>query len=106
MANMILEVYDAFKSIGIDDETARKAAGALSDNPSAIADLRSDMKDEFVLVRSEMADLRSNMKDEFAKVRSEVAERFNLLRSEQMVHRTMLGILIAGVVSIVLKLYV
>ena len=76
MASMILEVYDAFRSIGIDDDNARKAAGALSENPKAIADLRSEIKDEF-----------------------------SKLRTERVVVWTMLGFLIAGVLSIVAKIY-
>ncbi len=106
----------------------RKAAGALSDNPRAIGELRSEMKDEFVSVRSDMreefASVRSEMRDEFASVRSEMKDgfakvrvefkdefakirgEFAQLRTEQVVVRTMLGFLIAGVLSIVLKLYV
>ena len=76
MANMILEVYDAFRSIGIDDDNARRAAGALSDNPKAIADLRAEIKEEFAKVNT----------------------RITLLSWQ-------LGLLIAGVVALVLKAF-
>ena len=95
MASMILEVYDAFRSIGIDDEQARKAAGALSDNPRAIADLRTEMMGEFANVRSEFIKVRSEMTAGFADVRSEMKEGFAKLRTEQVVVRTLLGILVS-----------
>ena len=95
MASMILEVYDAFRSIGIDDDHARKAAGALSDNPKAIADLRTDMTGEFAKVTLEFANVRGEMRDEFANLRTEMRDEFAKLRTEQIVVRALLGVLIS-----------
>ena len=114
MATMILEVYDAFRSIGIDDERARQAAGALSDNPRAIGELRADMTERFNQVHTDMTERFNQVHTEMAQLRAEVTQQFNQLRiediaklrTEQMVLRTMLGIVIAGVLSIVLKLYI
>ena len=54
---------------------------------------------------AEFASVRSEMAAGLASVRSEMAAEFSKLRTEQIVVRTMLGILVAGVLSIVLKLY-
>lgn len=74
---------------------ARKAAGALSDNPKAIADLRTDTTSEFAEVSSEFAKVCSEMRNEFANVRSAMWEGFAKLRTEQVVVRALLGVLIS-----------
>ena len=123
MTNLVLEVYDAFNSVGIDDDMARKAAGALSDNPKQIADLRTEMIDQFAELRIEMngrfesARAETNARFESAKVEvngrfDNVDKRFDklqadvsALRSEQLVIRTMFVLLMGGVASLVLKAF-
>ena len=84
---MILEVNDALKSIGIEDDHARTAAGALSDNATAIADLSQEMNERFNRLEVDLAD------------------KFGRLRTEQVAVRAVFAILMAAVASIVLKLY-
>ncbi len=83
MTSLILEVYDAFKSVGVDDETARKAAGALSDNPKQIADLRAEMNGRF----------------------DNLQAGISAIRSERLVVWTLFVLLTGGVASLVLKAY-
>ena len=44
MTTMIAEVYDAFKSAGVEENKALAAATAIADNRKDIAELRGDVK--------------------------------------------------------------
>ncbi len=44
MTTMIVEVYDAFKSAGAEDDKALAAATAIADYQRDIADLRGDVR--------------------------------------------------------------
>ena len=44
MTTMIAEVYDAFKSAGVDENKALAAATAIADYQRDIAELRGDVK--------------------------------------------------------------
>ena len=44
MTTMIAEVYDAFRSAGVDENKALAAATAIADYPGDIAELRGNVK--------------------------------------------------------------
>jgi len=44
MSTMITEVYEAFKSCGVDEDKAKKAAQALSNQKDDTAEIKSEIK--------------------------------------------------------------
>lgn len=81
MTNPVLELFDAFKTAGMADAEARRAAEAIT---AAVGDqtvTRADFFKELSTVRAEVGDLRSTQK----------------------LHSWMLGTLIAGIAWLVLR---
>ena len=76
MTTMITEVYDALKSTGADEEKARAAAEAIATHQRDTTELRTDMRTEFSDIRGE----------------------FKLLK-------WMLGLVLAGIASLVIKTF-
>jgi hypothetical protein len=75
-----------------------------------IRELRTEMKDEFGVVRGEMGDLRTEMKDEFSSVRGETGEMRTELKSEigelrNLISRLDGGIFITVVAAALLRLF-
>ena len=54
MATMVVEVYDALRSIGIADDKAAKAAEAMATLEPQFAAMRQEYKAEFAAVRSDI----------------------------------------------------
>lgn len=81
MTTMISEVYAAFKSIGIDDAIAQKAAEALSS--------------ESLATKNDLARVEKELKQDIASVKTDIA-----------VLKWMMGFTIAGVASIVIKTFI
>lgn len=73
---MITEVYDALKSAGADEEKARAAAQAIASHQHDATELRTEMRTEF-------ADIRGELK---------------LLK-------WMMGLLLAGIASLIVKAF-
>ena len=129
MTNLILEVYDAFKSVGVDDDAARKAAGALSGHEREIGDVRAEVSSRFDKVQAEMnsrfdkAQAKMNSRFDKAETNSRLGrmqaeiisrfdqmslayeKRFSRLEAEQLVVRALFAILIAGVASLIVKTF-
>ncbi len=94
MTTLILEVYDAFKSVGVDDDAARKAAGALSNVQSETTGLRTEMNERF-----------NQMGRKFDALILTLEKRFGKIEGDLLSLKCMFGILVAGVASTVLRLY-
>ena len=54
MTTMITVVYDALKSAGADEEKARAAAEAIATHQRDTTELRSEMRTEFSDIRGEL----------------------------------------------------
>ena len=105
MTTLILEVYDAFKSVGIDDDAARKAAGALSNVQSETGSLRAEMNERFAESRAEMNERFNQIDRKFDALILSMEKRFGKSESDLLLVKWMFGILVAGVASTVLRLY-
>ena len=76
MTTMITEVYDALRSAGADEQKARAAAEAIAAHQRDATELRTE-------IRTEFADIRSELK---------------LLK-------WMMGLVLAGIVSLIIKAF-
>ena len=76
MTTMITEVYDALKSVGADEEKARAAAEAIATHQRDTTELGSEMRTEFSDIRGELKLLK-----------------------------WMLGLVLAGIASLVIKTF-
>ena len=76
MTTMITEVYDALKSAGADEEKARAAAEAIATHQRDTTELRTEMRTEFSDIRGELKRLK-----------------------------WMLGLVLAGIASLVIKTF-
>ena len=54
MTTMSTEVYDALKSAGADEDKARAAAQAIASHQRDATELRTEMRTEFASVRGEL----------------------------------------------------
>ena len=91
---MIIEVYDAFRSVGIADDAARRAAGALSDSGRQLDELKSEMGRRFTEV---------DRRFDHAELTNE--KRFGKIEAELLVMKWMLGAIVAGVLSLIGKAF-
>ena len=124
MTVMITEVWDALKSVGVEDEKARRAAEAVADYRAGFnerldngfaeaerrdAALRQEMRDEIGGLRQEMRDviggLRQETRDEIGKLRQEMRDGDATLAAEIKLLKWMSGATFAGVVAILLRLF-
>ena len=76
MTTMITEVYDALKSAGADEDKARAAAQAIASYQRDPTELRTEMRTEFADVRGELKLLK-----------------------------WMLGLVLAGIASLIVKAF-
>jgi hypothetical protein len=58
MATMVIEVYDALRSIGVAEDKATKAAEAMATVEPQFAVMRAEYRGEFAAVRSDMRVLK------------------------------------------------
>lgn len=129
MTTMISEVYSAFKTAGVPEQEARRAAEALSaenlatrhavaedkrDLAAEIAELRQELYSEIAGVRqeiaevkqelsSEIAGVRQELSSEIAKVRQELSSEIGEIRREMGVTRWMLGVILVVVALPILR---
>lgn len=129
MTTMISEVYSAFKTAGVPEQEARRAAEALSAENLAtrhavaedkrdlaaeiaevkqgIAELRQELYSEIAGVRqelsSEIAGVRQELSSEIAKLRQELSSEIGEIRREMGVTRWMLGVILVVVALPILR---
>ena len=122
MATMISEVYSAFRTAGVPEQEARKAAEALSAEnlatkndvaevkqalSSDIAEVRQELANSIAEVRQELAnsiaEIRQELASSIAKVRQELTSEISEVKREVAVVKWMLGIVIIAVVLPLLK---
>ena len=58
MATMVVEVYDALRSVGVAEDKAAKAAEAMATLEPQFAVMRQEYRSEFAAVRSDMRVLK------------------------------------------------
>ncbi|MCF6155567.1 MAG: hypothetical protein E3K36_10010 [Candidatus Brocadia sp.] len=80
MTTMITEVYEAFKEAGVSEEKAKAAASAIA-----------DFEKHFTHIESDLTDLKAEVK---------------VLKIEINLVKWMLGFVIAGIISIIIKLFI
>lgn len=68
---MELEIYDAFRSAGINDDKAKAAVESIN----KVIDSRYSLHAAQLATRGDLAELKGEMKGEFASVRREMAEK-------------------------------
>ncbi len=96
MTSLIIEVYDAFKSVGMDDETARKAAGALSNNDSKIDQLEAKLD-------RRIDQLEAKLDRKIDQLETRIIERLGKADADTLVLKWMVGVMFAGVASLVAR---
>ena len=133
MATMISEVYSAFRTAGVPEQEARKAAEALSaenlatkndvaevkqalssdiaevrqELANSIAEVRQELASSIAEVRQELAssiaEVRQELASSIAKIRQELTSEISEVKREVAVVKWMLGIVIIAVVLPLLK---
>ena len=89
MATMISEVYSAFRTAGVPEQEARKAAEALSA--------------ENLATKNDVAEVKQALSSDIAEVRQELTNEISEVKHEVAVVKWMLGIVIIAVVLPLLK---
>ena len=92
MTTMISEVYSAFRTAGVPEQDARKAAEALSSENLAT-------KNDITEIKQEITEVDQRLTGNIAEVRNDIAQ----LQREMAVVKWMLGIVIAAQVLPLLK---
>ena len=92
MTRMISEVYSAFRTAGVPEQDARKAAEALSSENLAT-------KNDIIEVKQEITEVDQRLTGNITEVRNDIAQ----LQREMAVVKWMLGIVIAAQVLPLLK---
>ncbi|WP_428531618.1 hypothetical protein [Rhodopila sp.] len=86
MATMVVEIYDALRSIGVAEDKATKAAEAMATLEPQFAVMRQENQAGFSAVRqeshAEFAAMRQESQAEFAAVRQKSQAEFAALRQE------------------------
>ena len=108
---MISEVYSAFRTAGVPEQEARKAAEALSAENLAtkndVAEVKQALSSDIAEVRQELAnsiaEVRQELASSIAKVRQELTSEISEVKREVAVVKWMLGIVIIAVVLPLLK---
>lgn len=86
MSNMQAEVYHAFRSVGINEDIAAKAAAALNEPDKDVASLKADVS----VVKFDMSVLKSDvsvLKSDVVVLKSDVS----LLKSDVSLLKWMVG---------------
>jgi len=89
---MIVEVYDALKEAGASEEKAKAAAGAIADYSS-----------RFDRIESEIKALRVESETGLKTFKIEFESEIKIIKAELSVIKWMLGFVIAGTISILIK---
>ena len=86
MATMVVEIYDALRSIGVAEEKATRAAEAMATLEPQFLVMRQDYKSEFAATRQEnqaaSAAMRQEYKSEFDATRQENQAASAAMRQE------------------------
>lgn len=106
MTTMISEVYSAFRTAGVPEQDARKAAEALSSENLAtkndITEVKqniTEVKQDIIEVKQEITEVDQRLTGNITEVRNDIAT----LQREMAVVKWMLGIVIAAQVLPLLK---
>lgn len=106
MTTMISEVYSAFRTAGVPEQDARKAAEALSSENLATKNDIIEVKQEITEVKQNITEVKQDitkvdqrLTDNITEVRNDIAQ----LQREMAVVKWMLGIVIAAQVLPLLK---
>ena len=108
---MISEVYSAFRTAGVSEQEARKAAEALSAENLAtkndVAEVQQALTSDIAEFRQELAnsiaEVRQELASSIAEVRQELAGEIFEIKRELSVVKWMLSIVIIAVVLPLLK---
>ena len=103
MATMVVEIYDALRSIGVAEEKATRAAEAMATLEPQFLVMRQDYKSEFAATRQEnqaaSAAMRQEYKSEFDVTRQEYRSEFASLRADLRVLTLRVNLIIASLVT-------
>ena len=99
MTTMISEVYSAFRTAGVPEQDARKAAEALSSGNLATKSDITEVKQDIIEVRQEITEVDQRLTGNITEVRNDIAT----LQREMAVIKWMVGIVIAAQVLPLLK---
>jgi hypothetical protein len=99
MATMLAEVYDALLEAGASPESSRKAAEAVAAFDGRANRLESDLSERTTGLRGEISKVREDM----AAFRGETRERFAKIEGELVMLRWMVGLVVAGVATLIAR---
>ncbi|WP_428531202.1 hypothetical protein [Rhodopila sp.] len=103
MATMVVEIYDALRSIGVAEEKATRAAEAMATLEPQFVVMRQEYKSEFATMRQEnqaaSAAMRQEYKSEFDATRQEYRSEFASLRADLRVLTLRVNLIIASLVT-------
>ena len=99
MTTMISEVYSAFRTAGVPEQDARKAAEALSSENLATKSDITEVKQDIIEVRQEITEVDQRLTGNITEVRNDIAT----LQREMAVIKWMVGIVIAAQMLPLLK---
>ncbi len=102
MTTMITEVYEAFNEAGASDEKAKAAAEAIADFGNKFSRIESKLETLEAKFDSESKIIKSKIDSVETKLNS----RIEIIDKEINLLKWMLGFVIAGIVSMVIKLFI
>lgn len=96
------EVYDAFLEAGASPEKSRKAAEAVAAYGDRVGAAERDLTERTSGVRGEV----SKMREELSTFRGEVNTRFARIEGELTLLKWMVGVVVAGVATLIARSFV
>lgn len=99
---MLAEVYDALLEAGASPEASRKAAEAVANFEGRANRIEQDVGERTSGLRGEL----SKVREEVASFRGETRERFARIEGELTLLKWMLGVVVAGVATLVVRSFV
>jgi len=95
------EVFDAFRSIGVEEGKALRAAAAPNERENDVRDLKSDvaiLRSDVTILKSDVAALKSNVATNTADIAT--------LKSDNIIMKWMMGFVLAFQVAIFVKMFI
>ena len=95
MTTMIAELYDALKEAGASEEKAKAAASAIADHENHFTRIESDLKS-----------LRTELDSGFKSLKTELDSELKIVKAELNIIKWLIGFLMAGIISLIIKAFI
>ncbi len=100
-----LEYAKKLKRVGFTEEQAEAQAEAQKEMLAEVLDATLASKDDIHHLKGDVNNLRNEVKEDINRLEKQVASDINRLEKQIVVLKWMMGVILAGVVSLVMKAF-